>query len=81
MYWNNGDRYEGDWINDLPEGKGIYFWKDGGEMVKKKEKELFIGMMAIDMKVIGEIIIEREKGLNTLKMVIEELVIFIMVSQ
>ena len=29
MYWNNGDRYEGDWRNDKREGKGIYYWNDG----------------------------------------------------
>ena len=25
MYWNDGDRYEGEWKNDKKEGKGIYY--------------------------------------------------------
>ena len=25
MYYNNGDRYEGEWKNDKPEGKGIFY--------------------------------------------------------
>ena len=29
MYWKNGDRYEGDWKNDIREGKGIYYSKSG----------------------------------------------------
>ena len=29
MYWNNGDRYEGDFKNDKPEGKGIVYYKNG----------------------------------------------------
>ena len=55
MYWENGDRYEGEWKNDEREGKGIYYlnngdryegeWKNGN----KKEKELCIGMMEIDI--------------------------------
>ena len=28
-YYNNGDKYEGDWRNDKFEGKGIYFWNNG----------------------------------------------------
>ena len=26
MYWNDGDRYEGEWRNDKKEGKGIYYY-------------------------------------------------------
>ena len=26
---NNGDRYEGDWKNDVPDGKGIYYYSNG----------------------------------------------------
>ena len=26
MYWNDGDRYEGDFRNDKKEGKGIYYY-------------------------------------------------------
>ena len=29
MYWNNDDRYEGDWKNGLREGKGIYYYNNG----------------------------------------------------
>ena len=29
MYWNDGDRYEGEWRNGKYEGKGIYYWNDG----------------------------------------------------
>jgi len=28
-HWANGDRYEGDWVNDQMNGKGIFFWADG----------------------------------------------------
>jgi hypothetical protein len=27
--WGNGDKYEGEFISESREGKGIYFWKDG----------------------------------------------------
>ena len=26
IYWNNGDRYEGEWRNDRMDGKGIYYF-------------------------------------------------------
>ena len=29
MYWNNGDRYEGEYKNDNREGKGIMFYNNG----------------------------------------------------
>ena len=29
MYFNNGNRYEGEWKNGLREGKGIYYFNDG----------------------------------------------------
>ena len=29
MYWNNGDRYEGDWKNNEREGKGIMYYNNG----------------------------------------------------
>ena len=29
MYWNNGDRLEGEWKNDKAEGKGIYYFANG----------------------------------------------------
>ena len=33
MYYNNGDRYEGDFKNDILEGKGIYYFNDGNRMM------------------------------------------------
>ena len=44
MYYNNDDKYEGDWKNN-----------------KKEEKELYIIIMLINMKVILKMIIEKEK--------------------
>ena len=29
MIYKSGNRYEGDYKNDLPEGKGIFYMKDG----------------------------------------------------
>ena len=29
MYWNDGDRYEGEWRNGKKEGKGIYYYNNG----------------------------------------------------
>ena len=29
MYYNNGDRYEGEWKNDDTHGKGIYYYSNG----------------------------------------------------
>ena len=28
-YWNNGNRYEGDFKNEKFEGKGTKYWNDG----------------------------------------------------
>ena len=28
-YWNNGDKYEGDFKNGQPNGKGIYYFHNG----------------------------------------------------
>ena len=42
-----------------------------GEIIKKKEKEYFIGMMVIDMKVIIKIIKEKEKEYIIIMMVID----------
>ena len=30
MIYDNYDKYEGDWKNDVKEGKGIYYYKKGG---------------------------------------------------
>ena len=29
MYYNNGDRYEGDLKHNLKDGKKIYYWNNG----------------------------------------------------
>ena len=29
MEWNNGERYEGEWKNDLKDGKGIHYFPNG----------------------------------------------------
>jgi len=53
MYYKNGDNYEGEWKNDNRERKGIMLYsnvmdmKANGKMIKKKEKEFFIGMMVL----------------------------------
>ena len=53
--------------------------KVNGEMIKKKEKEFFIGMLThgkvIDMKVILEMVILKEKEFIIFLMEIEEWVI------
>ena len=33
MYYNDGNRYEGDWRNDKAEGKGIYYYNNGDRMM------------------------------------------------
>ena len=29
MIYSGGDRYEGNWKNDIPEGDGVYYYKSG----------------------------------------------------
>ena len=29
MYWNDGDKYEGEWKKGKREGRGIYYYKNG----------------------------------------------------
>ena len=29
MIWNDGDKYAGDWKNDIKEGKGIFYYSNG----------------------------------------------------
>ncbi len=32
-YWNSGDKYEGNWVNDKQEGFGTYYYKSGDKYV------------------------------------------------
>ena len=32
-YWNDGDRYEGDWKKDKKEGKGVFYYKNGNREI------------------------------------------------
>lgn len=36
-YKNNGDKYIGEWENDLRNGHGIYVWNKGGYYEVKNE--------------------------------------------
>lgn len=29
MRYVNGDKYDGEFVNDIRQGKGLYYWKDG----------------------------------------------------
>jgi len=33
FYWNKGETYIGDWVNDYRTGRGTYLWKNGDEYV------------------------------------------------
>ena len=50
----------------------VIYMKETIEMVNKKEKEYFIIIMEIDMKVIGKMIKEKEKVFIIILMVIEK---------
>ncbi len=39
-YKNNGDKYIGEWENDLRNGHGIYVWNKGGYYEVKKRINL-----------------------------------------
>ena len=58
MYYNTGDRYEGDFKNDLKNGKGIIYYKNGGRYEGDFKNNLRDGkgldfyLMVIDLKVI-----------------------------
>ena len=77
MIFNNGDKYEGDFKNDLAEEKEFIIIKMVIDMKvillmeKEKEKEFIIIKMVIDMKVIIKMIILMEKELCIIIMVIE----------
>ena len=54
MYYNNGDRYEGDFKNDKREGKGIMYHNNGDRYEGDFKNDFLI--MVIDMKEIGKMI-------------------------
>ena len=57
-YWNNGDRYDGEWKNGLYEGREFFIiimvidMKVNLNTIKEKEEELFIILMEIEIWVI-----------------------------
>ena len=55
FYYNNGDRYEGDWRNGNKEGKGIfYYFNSGDRMMGDYSKDKPIGKH-VKLTNIGEI--------------------------
>ena len=46
MFYANGNRYEGDFINDLPDGQGIFYYNNGdremGDYSKGKKINMHI---------------------------------------
>ena len=48
-YWNDGDRYEGEWKNDKKDGLGIYYYKN-------KWKYIFVFCL---LKIFHEILIHQ----------------------
>ena len=53
-YYNNGDRYEGDFKNDNREGKGIYYYKDGDREIGDFNNDMPIVKFAI-LRANGEV--------------------------
>ena len=78
IYYENGDRYEGDFKSDKREGKGIYFglmgigMKGNLKKIKEKEKEFIILLMVKNMK---EIIKMLKEMIKMIKKTIEENII------
>ena len=64
-YFRDGNRYEGNFKNNLRDGKGIFYYNnyryEGDWKNDKKEREYIIIIMAIDMKENGKMIKEKEK--------------------
>ena len=65
--YENGDKYIGEFINELKNGKGILYYNDGNRYegnfidIKKKEKEFYIIIMVIYIKEILKMINMKEK--------------------
>jgi hypothetical protein len=39
-FWKNGDSYEGNWKNDLRDGKGVFIWSDGDKYDGEWKKDM-----------------------------------------
>ena len=85
---NNRNRYIGQVLNGVPEGKGIMYWNEGdryeGEWKNDQKEGIIIVTMnlrVIDMKVIIKMVKKKEKEFIIIIMVIGKWVIFIMVNQ
>ena len=39
MFYANGDKYDGDWENELPHGKGIYDFANGDKYSPIKDEQ------------------------------------------
>ena len=46
-YYNNGNRYEGDWRNSKREGKGIFYYNDGDREMGDYSNDKRIGKHVI----------------------------------
>jgi len=81
FYNENGERYIGQLINGVKNGKGILFYNNGDKyegdlkMIIEMEKEYINLKVGINMKVILKIILEMEKEYIILKVVINIMVI------
>ena len=66
---SNGDRYEGDFNNNKKEGKGLMLWNYGNSPEgdwkndKREGKGIMYYNVILNMKEIGKMIKEMEKGL------------------
>ena len=52
FYWNKGETYIGDWVNDYRTGRGTYLWKNGDE---------YVGDFVLNY-ITGEGIVTRKSG-------------------
>ena len=56
MYYNNGDRYEGDFRNDKREGKGIFYFNNGDRQMGDYYNDNPIGKH-VTLTQYGEVIV------------------------
>ena len=42
-HWRNGDKFVGEWKNDLRHGKGVYTWKNGDRFEGRWENSVRTG--------------------------------------